>query len=86
MDAVIKVPSSQFTIELFDKIKSLIKNEYSLEITISIKERNSDFLLNESEEQYWTRLKKSIKEVEDGKTIVLTMDQLDEFAKTELSA
>lgn len=79
MEALIKVPSAQFNIELFEKIKSLLKNEYGLEVTISIHKKDSNFLLNETEEEYWNRLNKSVNEVKEGKTVIFTMDELDEY-------
>ncbi len=83
--ALIKVPSSEFNIELFEKIKSFLKNEYSLEVTISIREKKSDFVLNESQEEYWNRLNKSVKEVEEGKTVIFSMDELDQYLQQNFS-
>ena len=86
MEALIKVPSSEFNIELFEKIKSFLKNEYSLEVTISIREKSSDLFLNETQEEYWNRLGKSVKEVEEGKTIIFTMDELDKYLQKTFSS
>ena len=79
MEALIKVPSAKFNIELFEKIKSLIKNEYGLEVTISIRKKDSDLLLHETGEEYWSRLNKSVQEVKEGKTVIFTMDELDKY-------
>ncbi|HSN07580.1 MAG TPA: hypothetical protein VLS85_01020 [Hanamia sp.] len=85
MEALIKVPSSEFNIELFEKIKSFLKNEYSLEVTISIREKGSDFFLNETQEEYWNRMDKSVEEVKEGKTIIFTMDELDKYLQKNFS-
>ena len=85
MEAFIKVPSAQFNIELFEKIKSLLLNKYDLEVTISIREKDNGILFIETEEQYWTRLNKSIMEVQDGKTVIFTMDELDKYLEENFS-
>ena len=80
MEALIKIPSSEFNKELFDKIKTFLRNDYGLEVTISIRRQEKPAsLANESQEQYWNSLKRSVNEIREGKSTVFTMEELDEY-------
>ena len=75
MDAVIKVSSFEFNEELFNKISLLLKGK-DAEITIAVKERNTSL---ESEDMYFSRLTKSIEEIERGEGILFTMEELEAY-------
>lgn len=86
MEALIKVTPAEFNIELFEKIKSFLKNEYGLEVTISIRRKSAEELLaNEDEGQYWTRLKKSTEEMEQGGHTIFSMEELDAYLHKNFS-
>ncbi|WP_407521707.1 hypothetical protein PDL71_12945 [Lacibacter sp. MH-610] len=78
MDATIKISSSDFNEELLKKIKALL-NGKSADITISIKTQENSFALNESKEEYITRISKSVQDIEEGKGITFTMQELEAF-------
>lgn len=79
MDALIKIPSSEFNEEVFKKIKALIKSVGDAEVTIAISNKTDDIFRNESKEEYWDRLNKSVVDIEQGKGIVFTMNELEEY-------
>jgi hypothetical protein len=79
MDAVIKVSSSEFDEELFKKIKSLIKKIGNAEVTIAVTNKTENLFRNESKKEYWDRLNKSVTDIEEGKGVVFTMDELEEY-------
>lgn len=78
MDATIKISSSDFNEELLKKIRALL-NGKSADITISIKTLENSFILNESKEEYLTRISKSAQDIEEGKEITFTMQELEAF-------
>lgn len=77
MDAVIKIPASEFTQDLFNKISDLLKNNKNAEITIAVKQNES----KESNDAYFKRLQKSITDIENGKGVIFTMNELTTFSK-----
>lgn len=80
MDAVFKIKASEFNEDLFAKIKSLIKGRREAEITIVIREEELS-LVKETPEQYVARIKKSADEIEIGKGITFTMEELEDFTR-----
>ena len=79
MDALIKLRSSEFNEDIFDKIKALLKSFGDAEITIAV----SDSLNNtrvESKEEYWNRLSQSVSDIENGKGIGFTMEELNKLS------
>ena len=80
MDAVIKIPSSEFNEEVFKKIKSLIKSFGDSEITIAVSNSETP-LRKESKEEYWTRLNRSVSDIEEGKGVIYTMEELGEYIR-----
>ena len=78
MDAVFKVPSSEFNEELFKKIIALVKGTNS-DITIAVKEKTGTVLNPETNEQFFEKLNKSIEDIELGKGVTFTMEELNEF-------
>ncbi|CAN5361771.1 hypothetical protein BH11BAC3_BH11BAC3_06690 [soil metagenome] len=77
MDAVFKVPSSEFNEELFKKILALVKGTNS-DITIAVKEK-SNVLSPETNDQFFEKLNKSIEDIELGKGVTFTMEELNDF-------
>lgn len=80
MEAIIKVPSSEFTEELFKKIVALIKNR-DAEITIAVNDTPATKVAAENNDLFWLRLKNSVTEIEEGKGIILTMSELEMLIK-----
>ncbi len=79
MDALIKIPSSEFNEDVFKKIKALIKSVGNAEITIAVSNKTDDSFRNESKEEYWNRLNKSVADIEEGKGVVFTMNELEAY-------
>lgn len=83
MDAVIKMPSSEFNEEVFKKIKALITSFGNADVTIAIS-NNKDFR-SETKDEYWDRLNRSVKDLENGNGVTFTMEELGEYIhKTSL--
>ena len=80
MEAIIKVPSSEFTEELFKKIVALLKNR-DAEITIAVNDTPAKKNTEENNDLFWSRLKKSVTEIEEGNGIILTMGELETLVK-----
>lgn len=78
MDAVFKVPASEFNEELFKKIIALVKGTNS-DITIAVKDKTDAVVHSETNEQFFEKLKKSVEDVEQGKGVTFTMKELNEF-------
>ena len=82
MDAVLRIQSSEFTDELIEKIKGLIRGKENSEITISISEHSSKGILREeTREEYFARLEKSIDDLEKGNVITFSGDSFELFIK-----
>jgi hypothetical protein len=79
MDALIKIPSSEFNEEVFKKITALIKSFGNAEVTIAVSNKNEAAFRVESKEEYWDRLNKSVTDIEQGKGTVFTMHELEEY-------
>ena len=78
MDAIFKVPSSEFNEELFKKIFALVKGTNS-DITIAVKEKTGTVLNPETNEEFFEKLNRSIEDIELGKGVTFTMEELNEF-------
>ena len=81
MDALIKISSSEFNEDIFKKLKSIIKSIGNSEITIEITNKTNSLFRKETKDKYWNRIKQSTKELEEGKGVVFTMDELEKFVK-----
>ncbi len=82
MEAVIKVSGDEFDENLFNKIKLLLKSintSSETEIVIRIGTRVASGLLEEDSAAYLTKLNRSIKEVEEGKGMTFTMQELEAY-------
>ncbi|WP_353720425.1 hypothetical protein [Dyadobacter sp. 676] len=72
MEAVLRIQSSEFTDELIEKIKALVRGKENSEITISISDRASKgFLREETREEYFERLEKGIENFEKGNVVTV---------------
>ncbi len=78
MEAIIKVPSSEFTEELFKKISDLLKGR-NAEITIAVNDNLSLDSDSETNEMFWNRLENSVAEIEKGNGKSFTMKELEAF-------
>jgi hypothetical protein len=80
MVATLRIQSSEFTDELIDKIKSLVRGREHSEITINISDEASrgfaprGFHRNETREEYFARLEKGIEDLEKGNVITFSGD------------
>jgi hypothetical protein len=82
MEAVLRIQSSEFTDELIEKIKALIRGKENSEITISISEQSSKGILREeTREEYFERLEKSIENFEKGNVVTFSGDSFELFSK-----
>lgn len=81
MDALIKLRSSEFNEEIFNKIKSLLKSFGDAEITIAVSESLST-LRQESKDDYWNRISQSVSDIEDGKGVGFKMEELSAYFQT----
>lgn len=79
MDALIKIPSAEFNEEVFKKIKALLTSFGNAEVTIAVTNKNDERFRNESREEYWDRLNKSVVDIKEGKGTVFTMDELETY-------
>lgn len=78
MNAVIKIPSSEFNEDVFKKIGAMIMSFGNSEITIAVSNNNT-MPRKESKEEYWDRVNKSIEEIGQGKGVTFTMDELEGY-------
>lgn len=79
MELVIRVSRDEFNERLFAKIKSLLKSSGETEVVIRIGNPPVDNILQEDAAIYLTKVNQSIKEIEEGKGVVFTMEELDEY-------
>lgn len=86
MDAVFRIKASEFDEYLINQIKELLKRKNNLEITIAISEApEKGILRQETREEYFARLDKSIENINNGKGIVFTAEEFDNFSKQLLN-
>ncbi|CAG5068843.1 hypothetical protein DYBT9623_01575 [Dyadobacter sp. CECT 9623] len=82
MEAILKVHPAEFTDELIEKIRLLLRGREDSEITISISERpSSGILRKESSSEYFDRLEKSLKNLEERNMVTFSGDSLELFTK-----
>jgi len=85
MDAVIKVSPEEFDENFFAKIKSLLKYSGTAKVVIEIAERDKKNIVEEPVSEYWAKVNQSIKDIESGRGVVFTMQELDEYLKKNFS-
>jgi F0F1-type ATP synthase alpha subunit len=78
MDAMININSSDFNEDLVKKIKALL-NGKAAAITIKIKSDETGFVVNEDKEEYLTRISNSVRDIEEGRSVTFTMQELEAF-------
>ncbi len=71
MNAVIKVPASEFNQDVFNKISAMIKSFGNSEVTIAVS--------NVTDLEYWHKIDKSIAELNNGMGTTFTMDELEHY-------
>lgn len=82
MEAVLRIQSSEFTDELIEKIKALVRGKENSEITISISDQASrGTLREETREEYFERLEKGIENLEKGDVITFSGDSFELFSR-----
>ncbi|MCF0059227.1 hypothetical protein [Dyadobacter sp. CY356] len=82
MEAVLKIKSSEFTDELISKIRALLSVSKDSEVTISITDKiSAGILREESREEYFSRLDKSIDDFESGNIVSFNGDSFEKFVK-----
>ena len=81
MEAVLRISSSEFTDELINKIRTLLRGAENSEITISITEKSSGMLRYETRSEYFLRLDKSLENLEKGNVITFNGDTFEQFAQ-----
>lgn len=69
METTIRITPKELTPEWLIKIKALFENENELQITIKPM-KSKVFVLNESGEQYITRINNAIDNIESGKDVI----------------
>ncbi|MBM2816477.1 MAG: hypothetical protein HW421_3239 [Ignavibacteria bacterium] len=81
MQTAIRLKLNELDYSLFKSIKSLFKNQEEIEISIStIKDFNLN--KNETEKEYWDRIRQAIKNLEQGKNIEFTEVEFDGFVNS----
>jgi hypothetical protein len=86
MDAVFRLKASEFDESFFSQVKSIIKANKDVEITISITDTGAKGILrNESRDEYFSRLDKSIANLEKGQIITYTPEGFDDFSRQLLN-
>ncbi|WP_031527135.1 hypothetical protein [Dyadobacter crusticola] len=82
MEAVLRIQSSEFTDDLIEKIKLLLRGKDNAEITISISESpNHGILRNESREAYFSRLERALVNLEEENVVTFSGDTFEQFSK-----
>jgi hypothetical protein len=86
METVIKINLSELNASLLDKIRNLISGNDDAEITISVQDTPSKkYLRNETREEYFARLNKSIEQLKKGNVISFTPEALEEYSRNTLN-
>lgn len=78
MDAIIRFSSTEFNLDLFEKLAALLQGK-NADITIAVHDKTDNDFRKETNEQYWARLNKSITDIEAGNGVTFSMEELDEF-------
>jgi len=79
MDALIRVRSSEFNEDIFNKIKALLKSFGDAEITIAVTD-TLNTSRKESKEEYWNRISQSVSDIENGKGVSFTVEELNKLS------
>lgn len=80
MQTVLRIKVSDLDTDFLAAIKTLFRREQEIEITIS-PAHDFDLTKTETKEEYLNRLNKAIENVEQGKVVVLSSEELDNLNK-----
>lgn len=86
METIIKINPSELNESLLDKIRNLISGKENAEIIISVQDTPpKKYLRNETRDEYFARLNKSIEQLEKGNVISFSKDAWKEFSDNTLN-
>ncbi len=85
MNTTIELMANEFNEDAFWRIKSFLADKSNSKIFISISDKSTNFPPKETREEYFNRLNKSIKDVEEGKSITFTWDEFEALSKQLLN-
>ena len=77
MDATLKMSSAEFSELSLPDLKSFI--EMFEHVTIEVNNLGRTLFRHETSEEYWDRIREAGEEIKQGKGMVFTMEELDEF-------
>ncbi len=87
METLIRCKASELNFGFFKQLKSLIKNDDSIEIIITTKPQGSEILKPESIEEMKDRIDHAIKEVESGGGLVtFSKEEFDHFLQARVQS
>ncbi|MEP7168901.1 MAG: hypothetical protein ABI855_05975 [Bacteroidota bacterium] len=83
METSFRIKLSELDTDIIKIIKQLFKKDREITLTIS---SSTDFDLNkaESKQEYLSRLKKAIKNLDEGKGVAFTEEELNQFIVDKL--
>lgn len=82
METVIKIRPSELNANLIAVLKKLYGKNDDVEITISVTSRGDSLVLREeSEADYFKRLKQSVEDVEKGNVVSFTGEEFEALSK-----
>jgi len=81
MEALLKIPVHDFNQDFFKCLQQVLKRFKSDEITISVRDKDDQYYVAETDEQYESRLLQSIKDIDEGKGIHFTRASLEAYVK-----
>ncbi|MCA1759222.1 MAG: hypothetical protein LC658_05595 [Bacteroidales bacterium] len=80
METTIRISPNELTPAWLKKVKALFENENELQITIKPLKK-SNLIVNESSEEYMTRVNRAIDNIDSGKDVVsLSASEFDKLA------
>lgn len=86
METIIKIIPSELNESLLDKIRNLISGHENAEITISAQDTPpKKCLRNETRDEYFARLYKSLEQLEKRNVISFTPEALKELSRNTLN-
>lgn len=86
METIIRVQPEELKMELLDKIRQLIRGEQETEITIHLKQKSAELADAYTSVDYFAELAKSVKDMEEGRTVSFTMDELNKYVHENFPA
>ena len=83
MDSTFKLRNDELDINFLERFRDLYKNSQMIQITIS-KSDDSNLDKNETKEDYFHRLEKAARAVDEGNKISFTPNEFDELVNETL--